>query len=95
MDVSKWDPAAAIRSEEEARIYLEEAAKEGNATELAETIDWVARAYGMKQLAAQAGMSTADLFRVLGRHPEPDLSELLRVLEAMGVPVARHSDAAE
>jgi probable addiction module antidote protein len=94
MKPSKWDPAESIRDDAEARIYLEEAAKGGDASELAETIGWVAKAYGMRQLADEAGIPVEKLYETLGRVPEPKMSELLAILESLGV-ATTHSDAAE
>ena len=55
----------------------------------------VARAKGMTELAKQAGMSRESLYRALSKDGNPQLSTVMKVLDAMGYRLDVKSTAAE
>jgi probable addiction module antidote protein len=97
LELSKWDLAESIDSEEHARLLLEELLKDGTPAEIASVIDDIARAYGMAQLAKQTGLPVERFFTALNRVPGPNMVELLELAAALGanVDAKPHSNAAE
>ena len=55
----------------------------------------VARAKGMTELAKQAGMSRESLYRALSKDGNPQLSTVMKVLDALGYKLDVKSTAAE
>ncbi len=94
MELSKWDAAEYIRTDEDARLLLEEAAKDGDAGDIAAAIGEVARAYGLEARRA-GGIPIEQIYGALGKHPAPDRAQLLGILEALGIPSAAVKSAAE
>ena len=80
-----FDAAEYIYSDDEARIYLEEVMKDGDAAEIADAIGVVARARGMTAIAKESGMSRESLYRALSPFGNPELATVMKVLEAMGL----------
>jgi probable addiction module antidote protein len=92
-----FDPAKFLDSSEAIREYLEDAMDSGNARVIAGAIGDVARAKGMTQLAHEKGLSRESLYRALSEEGNPQLSTVLKVLEAMGLKLmvgSKASDAA-
>ncbi|MDH0864129.1 addiction module antidote protein [Mitsuaria sp. GD03876] len=82
---SPFDPAEMLSSEEEIAIYLDEALKTNDAAYVAHALGVVARAKGMKTVAAQTGLSREHLYRSCSASGNPTLKTLLAVLSAVGV----------
>lgn len=90
----KWDPAERIADEDDARLWLKEFEADGTPAEFTAALGDVARALGMAQISAMTGIPAKALFEVLNG-PNPEMSDLAPILEALGVSARRHSDAAE
>ena len=64
-----------------------------------QTVDVIARAKGMSQVACDAGLSRESLYKALSGERNPSLDTVLRVVEALGLKLraeaAFNSDAAE
>ena len=70
----------------------------GDAKLVATALGDVARVKGMSALAKQAGVSRESLYRALSEEGNPQLSTVLKVLDALGFQLkleARTADAAE
>jgi probable addiction module antidote protein len=93
-----FDPSKFLGSDEAIKDHLEDAMDSGDAKVIAGAIGDVARAKGMSQLARETGMSRESLYRALSEEGNPQLSTVLKVLEAMGlklsIELASKSDAA-
>ncbi len=77
---SRWDAAATFRSDEEARIFLEEVARDGSPMELRSALGAVARYFGVQELARRTGFSQKRLFGELNslEHDDKTLNLLLK-----------------
>ncbi len=88
MELKDWDIAERLDSEEDIFHYLEAAFEEGDPAFITKALNDVARARGMTELAKQADMSRAGLYRALGRDGNPSLSSLTAILGALGLRLA-------
>jgi probable addiction module antidote protein len=94
-----FDASEYIEGDEGARAFLEDAMETNDAAFIASAIGEVARAKGMSAIAKETGMSRESLYRALSGDGNPQLSTVLKVLEAMGLKlsveaVSKTSDAA-
>lgn len=94
-----FDASKFLGSDEAIKDYLEDALDSRDAQVIAGAIGDVARAKGMSAIAKETGMSRESLYRALSGDGNPQLSTVLKVLEAMGLKlsveaVSKKSDAA-
>jgi len=94
-----FDASNFLGSDEAIKDYLEDALDSNDARVIAGAIGDVARAKGMSAIAKETGMSRESLYRALSGDGNPQLSTVLKVLEAMGLklsvePAPKASDAA-
>ena len=83
-----WDPTEFLASEEAIAAYLDAAFEEGDPALIVAAISDVAKARGMTDIAAKAGMSRSGLYKALGEGGNPSLSGLLDIMKALGVRLA-------
>jgi probable addiction module antidote protein len=98
IELRNFDPSIFLESDEAIMAYLEEALATGDAKLVAVALGDVARVKGMGALAKQAGVSRESLYRALSEDGNPQLSTVLKVLDALGLQLkveGRHRDAAE
>lgn len=65
--------------------YLEAAFEDGDPALIATALGHVARAKGMTQLAAEAGVTREALYKALSPTGDPRLSTFLGVMKALGI----------
>ena len=82
---TKFDVAEYLDSPEMIAAYIEAAMEEGDPAFIARAIGDVARAIGMSQIAAKAGLSREALYKGLTENGNPTLSTLSKVFETMGL----------
>ena len=84
---SPYDVAEHLRTPEEMAAYLEACMEEaaGDAAFVAKALGDIARAKGMSQVAADAGLSRESLYKALSGERNPTLDTVLRVLGALGL----------
>ena len=82
---TKWDPAEYLDSPKAITAYLEAAFEDGDPALIAAALGDIARAKGMTQLAAEAGVTREALYKALSPAGDPRLSTLLGVLKALGI----------
>jgi len=90
-DVSRY-----LGSEETIAEYLSQVLADGDTEELIVALGHVARAKGMTQVAKDAGLGRASLYKALSPGGNPQFDTVLRVARAVGmsfatVPTAAHS----
>ena len=83
--ITDFDPAEFLDSEEAIQHYIDEAVATGNAGFIADSLGVVARAKGMSGLAKATGLSRESLYRSLSGEGNPNLKTLLAVCKALGV----------
>lgn len=85
IELKTYDVAERLDSEEEIRLYLEAAFEDGDPKVITNAIGNVARARGMSEVAKQAGVSRAGLYKALGEGGNPSLETLSAILRSFGV----------
>ena len=82
MDISKFDIADYLDSNEMIAEYLNEILENGN--ELITAIGNVAKAIGMTKIAEKSGLSRPSLYKALSDGAKPQFSTIAKVLKAVG-----------
>lgn len=85
IELKTYDVAERLDSEEEIRLYLEAAFEDGDPKVITNAIGNVARARGMTEVAKQAGISRAGLYKALGDGGNPSLETLSAILHSFGM----------
>ncbi len=80
-----WDPAAYLDSEESMAEYLEAALEENDSALIAAALGDIARAKGMTRIARDTGLGRESLYKGLSVEGNPNLSTVLKVLDALGL----------
>ncbi len=84
-ELKTYDVAERLTDETEISLYLEAAFEDGDSTLIKAALADVARARGMTEIARQANMSRAGLYRALGDDGNPTLENLSGILGAFGM----------
>ena len=84
MDISKFDIADYLDSNEMIAEYLNVVLEEGNDSEVIVAIGNIAKAIGMTKIAEETGMSRPSLYRALSEGAKPQFSTIMKVLKAVG-----------
>ena len=86
-DLSPWDVAEHLRTQEEMAAYLEACIEEadGDAAFIAKALGDIARAQGMTQVARDSGLSRESLYKALSGERSPSFDTILKVVSALGL----------
>jgi len=87
---SRYDTADYLETEEDIRLYLEECQKDGDPALIAAALGDIARARNMSQLAREAGMTRAGLYKALSPEGNPSFATVSKVAKALGLKVTIH-----
>ncbi|GAK56442.1 uncharacterized protein HI1420 [Candidatus Vecturithrix granuli] len=84
---TRYDVSEHLRTSEDMAAYLEACLDEahGDAVFIAKALGDIARAKGMSQVARDAGLSRASLYRVLSGDSSPNFDTILKIIEALGL----------
>lgn len=85
LETTRWDVTEYLDSEERIAGYLDAVFEDGDPALIKAAISDVARARGMSQIAANAGISRAGLYKALSEDGNPSLTTVMSVLKALGV----------
>lgn len=85
VETTAYDSAAYLKTKEDVAAYLEAAFEEGDAALIAHALGVVARAEGMTEVAKQAGLTRASLYKALSADGNPEFSTVLKVIQALGL----------
>ena len=87
MKLTKFDAAAYLKSPRHMALYLDACIREGgdDPAFIASALGDIARARGMNDIAAEAGMTKAGLYKALSRKGNPSFGAILKVVHAMGL----------
>lgn len=90
---TRYDVAERLRTPEEMVAYLEACLEDanGDAAFIAKTLGDIARAKGMSQVARDAGLSRASLYKALSGERSPGFDTILKVIRALGMKL--HAEA--
>jgi probable addiction module antidote protein len=81
---TNFDVAKYLVDGETMAMFLSECLEEGGVELFLDAIGEVARAKGMTEVAAGAGLTRASLYKALGEHGNPTLKTVSRVLASLG-----------
>lgn len=84
-DLSHFDPAKHLDSDESIAIVMSEAMKTGDAMYIAHAFGIVARAKGMTKIAQETGLSREQLYRSFSDSGNPTLKTMLTVMKSLGL----------
>jgi len=86
---SRYDSAEYLETEEDIRLYLEACLEEGgdDPAFIAHALGVVARARNMSQLAKDAGMTRAGLYKALSPDGNPSFATVHKVAKALGLKI--------
>ena len=84
MDISKFDIADYLDSNEMIAEYLNVVLEEGDDSEIVVAIGNIAKAIGMTKIAEETGMSRPSLYKALSEGAKPHFSTIMKVLKAVG-----------
>lgn len=85
LKTTPYDTADYLDSEEAIAAYLDAAFEEGDPTYITHALGMVARARGMSEVARKAGLSRESLYRALSSGGNPELTTVIKVMNAVGV----------
>lgn len=91
LKTAPWDPAEYLNTPGRIAAYLEAAFEDGDPTLIATALGDIARAKGMTQLAAEAGVTREALYKALSPTGDPRLSTFLGVMKALGIKIKPHA----
>ena len=87
---SRYDAADYLETEEDICLYLEACQEEGNPALVAAALGDIARARNMTQLAKEAGMTRAGLYKALSVDGNPSFATVSKVAKALGLKITLH-----
>lgn len=82
---TRWDVTEHLDSEEAIAAYLDAVIEDGDPQLIKAAIGDVARARGMTEVAAKAGITRAGLYKALGENGNPSFETVLAVVKALGL----------
>lgn len=83
--IENWNPADHLKTEADIAAYLEAAFEEGDSGLIATALGDIARAKGMTQIAKATGLGRESLYKALSPEGNPELTTLLKVIQALGL----------
>jgi probable addiction module antidote protein len=91
LKTTPFDPAEYLDSPGRIAAYLRVVFEDGDPTLIAAALGDIARAKGMTQLAAEAGVTREALYKALSATGDPRLSTFLGVMKALGIKLTPHA----
>ena len=85
IQLTSFDAARYLKSDSAIAVYISEALDEGNPELLLVALTNVARARGMAQVAADAGLGRESLYKALSPGAKPRFDTVLKVMQALGI----------
>ena len=84
MDISKFDIADYLDSNEMIAEYLNTVIEEGNDSDIIVAIGNIAKTIGMTKIAEETGLSRPSLYKALSEGAKPQFTTIMKVLRAVG-----------
>ncbi|AOR78301.1 putative addiction module antidote protein [Novosphingobium sp. 11B] len=94
LELTPFDPAVYIETEEDILVYLEAAMEGNDPRHIARALGDVARSKGMSEIARKTGLGRQALYNALSESGNPTLETLTAVLKALGLELTVHRPAA-
>ena len=80
-----WDAADYLKTEADIVAYIDAAFEDGDPALVAAALGDVARARGMTQVAADAGLGRESLYKALSPGGNPEFATVVKVMRALGL----------
>lgn len=84
MEITKFDLADYLDSEEMIAEYLNTVLEDGDSSDLIVAIGHIAKSIGMTKIAEKTGMSRPSLYKALSDGAKPQFETIMKVLKAIG-----------
>jgi len=81
----RWDAAETLRTKADIAAYLDAVLEDGDPELLKAALGDIARAKGMTEIAAAAGLGRANLYKALSSKGNPEFTTVAKVLKALGL----------
>lgn len=94
MELTPFDPAKYLDTEEDILYYLEAAMEGNDPKHIASALGDIARSKGMSEIARKAGLGRQALYNALSENGNPRLDTLMAVLSALGLELTVRKTAA-
>ncbi len=88
--MKKFDIAEHLKTENDIREFLQEAAETGDSSDFLHAVGIAARAKGMSAVASEAGVSRASLYKALSENGKPAFETVFKVVKSFGLTLAVH-----
>lgn len=85
LETVPYDSAELLKTKEDVIAYLEAAFEDGDAAMITYALGVVARSEGMSEVAKEAGLSRASLYKALAENGNPEFATVLKVVQALGL----------
>ena len=85
IETQLYDSADYLKTPQDIAAYLEAAFEDGDARLITHALGVVARAEGMTEVARQAGLTRASLYKALSADGHPEFATVLKVIQALGL----------
>ncbi len=84
-ELLNWDTAEHLKTRDDVAAYLEAVFEDGDPALIAHALGVIARAEGMTEVARQAGLTRASLYKSLSADGHPEFATVLKVVRALGL----------
>ena len=88
LKTKSFDIAEHLNTPEEIRTFLQEVAATGDESDFIHALSTAARAKGMTEVAEEAGVTRASLYKSLSRDGNPNFTTISKVTKALGCKLA-------
>ncbi|MDR1163994.1 MAG: putative addiction module antidote protein [Candidatus Accumulibacter sp.] len=85
LEITPFDMAEMLDSEEVIREYFSQVMADGEADEIIRALSHIARARGMTKLAEESGLGRVSLYKALSPNAHPRFETILKVTRALGL----------
>jgi probable addiction module antidote protein len=85
LETTRYDTADHLKTKEDVAAYLEAVFEDGDPALIAHALGVIARAEGMTEVAKQAGLTRASLYKALSADGRPEFATVLKVVQALGL----------
>ena len=82
-----YDSAEFLKTKQDVAAYLEAVFEDGDPALIAHALGVVARAEDMTEVAKQAGLTRASLYKALSAEGRPEFATVLKVVRALGLKI--------
>jgi probable addiction module antidote protein len=82
--ITAFDIAEHLETDTDIRDFLMETANNGNVSDFIHALNTAARARGMTEVAKQAGVTRASLYKSLADDGNPRFETIAKIVEALG-----------